>query len=158
MTLDELAKWFFVRRPRGRLRPPEWDSDWRALLVGNLEILANELSQVGIGEVYVNGSFVEAKDHPNDIDGYFVCDREEILSGRLERDLNRVSTKPCWTWDNADRRLVAGHGRKLPMWIEYRVELYPHFGQGTGLSTVSGTSFNSRRPFAGPAPVNRRGS
>jgi hypothetical protein len=88
---------------------------------------------VGIDEVYVNGSFVEEKDHPNDIDGYFVCDRAALLSGRLERELNRVSRARIWTWENRARRRVAGHGWKLPMWLRYRIELYPHYGQGTGI-------------------------
>lgn len=118
---------------RGRGRRPEWDADWRRTLVANLASLVRELRQVGIDEVYVNGSFVEEKDHPNDIDGYFVCDREALLSGRLERELNRVSPVRIWTGENRARRQVAGHGWKLPMWLRYRVELYPHYGQGTGI-------------------------
>ncbi|MSR60568.1 MAG: hypothetical protein EXS05_23490 [Planctomycetaceae bacterium] len=133
LSLDELAKSSLVGGPQGRERPTDWDADWRAQLVENLGILANELLQVGIVEIFVDGSFVEAKDHPNDIDGYFVCDRHRLLSGRLERELNRASAKKCWTWDNERRLPVPGPGWKLPMWVEYRVELYPHFGQGTGI-------------------------
>jgi hypothetical protein len=143
LTLDQLAKSSLVGRrlvgPRlvrgspGRTRSPDWDTVWRKQLVENLAILAAELELVGVQEIFINGSFVEEKDHPNDIDGYFVCDRERFLSGRLERELNQVAAKPCWTWENDDRRPVPGHGWKLPMWIEYRVELYPHFGQETGI-------------------------
>ena len=133
LTLEELARSNLVVGPRGRECPPNWDARWRAHLVENLAILAEELAQVGIGEIFVDGSFVESKDHPNDIDGYFDCERNRLLSGRLEQDLNRISDRKCWTWENADRRPVHGHGRKLPMWVEYRVELYPHFGQGTGI-------------------------
>lgn len=133
MTLDQLARSRLVRGPRGRQRSRHWDAAWRAKLVANLGILTGELADIGINEIFVDGSFVEAKDHPNDIDGYFVCDRNQFLSGKLERELNRASAKRCWTWDDDERRPVAGHGRKLPMWIEYRVELYPHFGQGTGI-------------------------
>jgi hypothetical protein len=143
LTLDQLAKSSLVGRrlvgPRlvrgspGRTGSPDWDTVWRKQLVENLAILAAELELVGVQEIFINGSFVEEKDHPNDIDGYFVCDRERFLSGRLERELNQVAAKPCWTWENDDRRPVPGHGWKLPMWIEYRVELYPHFGQETGI-------------------------
>ncbi len=133
MTLNQLVKSSLVRGPRGERRSPHWDTAWRARLVESLAILAADLEMVGVSEIFVNGSFVEAKDHPLDIDGYFVCDRVRFLSGRLERELNQVAAKPCWTWESADRRPVPGLGWKLPMWIEYRVELFPHFGQGTGI-------------------------
>jgi len=133
MTLDQLANSSLVRGPGGRRRSPHWDTQWRGQLVENLGVLAVELERVGIYEIFVNGSFVEEKDHPNDIDGYFVCERQRVLSGRLERELNQVALNAPWTWENADRRPVTGHGWKLPMWIAYRVELYPHFGQGTGI-------------------------
>lgn len=133
LTLGQLARSRLVRGAPGQKRSPDWDADWRSELVENLAILAAELELVGIHEIFINGSFVEEKDHPNDIDGYFVCDRERFLSGQLERELNRVAAKPCWTWENDDRHPVPGHGWKLPMWIDYRVELYPHFGQETGI-------------------------
>ena len=67
MSLSRLAKSSLVRGPRGRRRSRHWDAMWRATLVANFDILAGELVQVGINEIFVNGSFVEAKDHPNDI-------------------------------------------------------------------------------------------
>ena len=133
LTLEQLAKSSLVRGASGRRRSRHWDTAWRAHLVENLAILAGELAQVGIRDVFVNGSFAEAKDHPNDIDGYFACDRERFVSGDLQGDLNRIAARPCWTWESHDRQHVSGHGWKLPMWIEYRVELYPHFDQGTGI-------------------------
>jgi hypothetical protein len=39
-------------------------------VVENAEILTKELWAVGIKSVYLDGSFVEDKDRPNDIDGY----------------------------------------------------------------------------------------
>ena len=56
-----------------------WDSDWRAVLVERLGVLAGQLNQVGVAEIFVDGSFVDDKDHPNDIDGYFVCERDYFL-------------------------------------------------------------------------------
>jgi len=79
MTLSELFESSLVEGPlRGH---PKWDRPWRTQLVRNLEVLAAQLRQVGIDELFIDGSFVENKDHPNDIDGYFVCDFNELASG-----------------------------------------------------------------------------
>lgn len=107
---------------------PTWDSAWRSELVQRLTVLVKQLWAVGIDEVYVDGSFVEDKDHPNDIDGYFVCSADAIASGRLESELNRIDPQKCWTWDRQKRRAYRGYPkRQLPMWHAYRVELYPHY-------------------------------
>jgi hypothetical protein len=50
-----------------------WDTEWRLRLIDNLEILTR---QIGIQNMFADGSFAEDKDHPNDIDGYFVCSLE----------------------------------------------------------------------------------
>jgi hypothetical protein len=65
-----------------------WDTAWRTLLIDNLEVLTKQLWQVGVREIYVDGSFAEGKDHPNDIDGYFVCDLKDLASGALTQKLN----------------------------------------------------------------------
>ncbi len=114
---------------------PAWDAAWRLTLVENLETLVRQLWQVGIGEIFIDGSFVEDKHHPNDIDGYFDCDPRRYASGELERELNRIDPQKCWTWNHAERRAYRGYPkRQLPMWHAYRIELYPHF---TGL--IAGT-------------------
>ena len=79
--------------------------------------------QVGITEIFADGSFVEDKDHPNDIDGYFNCDLKHLASGRLEQELNLLDPHKVWTWDPASRRKALGFSkRQLPMWHRYRVE------------------------------------
>ena len=50
---------------------PDWDVGWRMSLIDNLEVLVRQFWDVGIDRVFVDGSFAEDKDHPNDIDGYF---------------------------------------------------------------------------------------
>ena len=50
---------------------PAWDSVWRTNLLKNAEVLTKELWAIGINDVFLDGSFVEDKDRPNDIDGYF---------------------------------------------------------------------------------------
>lgn len=131
-TLDELRQSILVAGPANP--SPHWDVSWRLNLVDQLEVLVEELRQVGITNIYADGSFAEQKDHPNDIDGYFECDRMEFLTGRIERELNLLNQHKVWTWDPAMRRTYRGYPkRQLPMWHYYRVELWPHYGQGSGI-------------------------
>jgi hypothetical protein len=153
LTLAELAASLLVTGPAGAA--PTWDEAWRAQLVQNLGLLAGQLWQVGITAIFVNGSFVEDKDHPNDIDGYFECDVRAVASGRLERELNVLDPHKVWTWAPGSRRWDPDSGkRQLPMWFVYRVELYPHFGQPTGIVDQFGNQLQfpsafrlSRRAF-----------
>lgn len=99
-----------------------------------MAVVVDELWAVGIEDIFVNGSFVECKDHPNDIDGYFVCDLHRLAAGDLERELNLLDPHKIWTCDPASRRPHRGYAKKqLPMWHQYRVELYPHYGQPCGI-------------------------
>lgn len=137
LSFSELRQSILVLGPRGADRSPTWDSGWRSMLVDNLEVLTRQLWQAGITEIFADGSFAEDKDHPNDIDGYFVCDLDRLRSGDLTRDLNLLDPYKVWTWDPASRRPYRGYPkRQLPMWHRYRVELYPHvpgLGLGSGI-------------------------
>lgn len=129
LTIDELAASMLVV---GAVRRDDdeatWDSQWRAELVRRLRVMVEQLWAVGIEDIFVDGSFAEAKDHPNDIDGYFVCDAVRFASGRLEEELNRIDPAKCWTWNHESRRPYRGYPKlQLPMWHVYRVELYPHY-------------------------------
>lgn len=136
VSFDQLRKSVLVAGPADR-DPVTWDATWRATLVDNLEILVHQLWRAGITEVFADGSFVEWKGHPNDIDGYFVCPLTRLASGELERNLNLLDPHKIWTWDPASRRPYRGYPKKqLPMWHQYRVELYPHvpgLGIGAGI-------------------------
>ena len=104
-----------------------WDTDWRTQLVDNLAIMASQLWAVGITRIFVDGSFVENKDHPGDIDGYFVTDLLALATGQLIVDLNRFDPYAIWTWDRERRRIGADSLKaQLPMWHKYRVELFPY--------------------------------
>ena len=137
VSFVELGESLLVRGPGDREQYPTWDVSWRKHLVENLEILTQQLWQVGIREVFADGSFVEDKDHPNDIDGYFVCGLDELRTGELARRLNLLDPFKVWTWDPASRKPYRGYPKKqLPMWHRYRVELYPHvpgLGFGSGI-------------------------
>lgn len=134
LSLSELRRSELVRGFEDRRSNSTWDEEWRLRLVDNLAILVGQLRQVGILEIFVDGSFVEDKDHPHDIDGYFDCDLRRLAAGELQRELNLLDPFKVWTWDPAARRPYRGYGKKqLPMWHRYRVELYPHYGQPSGL-------------------------
>lgn len=123
-----------------------WDGKWRLYLVNQLEVLVNQLWQVGITDIFVDGSFVESKPHPNDIDGYFVCQVQEIRM--LQRELNILDQNKIWTWDPQTRRHYRGYAKKqLPMWHQYRVELYPHYGQLCGISDEFGNELQFPSAF-----------
>lgn len=128
LTLDELEESMLVLGPGQPCDRPTWDARWRHKLVSNLRIMVAQLEKVGIGEIFIDGSFVEDKDHPNDIDGYFVCDPERFASGQLEHDLNLLDPAKCWTWDHRSRKAYRGYPKlQLPMWHAYRIEFYPHY-------------------------------
>lgn len=128
MTLDQLRGSILVLGPGEPKDHQVWDAAWREKLVGNLRVLVEQLWKVGIEEIYIDGSFVEDKDHPNDIDGYFECKPMQIADGSLEQQLNRIDPAKCWTWNHTTRRPYRGYPkRQLPMWHAYRVELYPHY-------------------------------
>jgi uncharacterized protein DUF6932 len=138
VSFDELRHSVLVLGPGDPKDCPSWDARWREWLVGNLETLTRQLWQVGIKEVYADGSFAEDKDHPNDIDGYFVCDLQRLASGELSRQLNLLDPDKVWTWEPASRKPYRGYPKKqLPMWHRYRIELYPHVpGLGLGAGIV----------------------
>lgn len=148
VTLDELRRSVLVVGPQDRANYPNWDARWRAKLVDNLELLVRQLWQVGISDIFVDGSFVEDKDHPNDMDGYFVCELRRLASGELERELNLLDPYKVWTWDPASRRPYRGYPKKqLPMWHQSRVELYPHFGQLSGIRDEHGNELEFPSAF-----------
>lgn len=134
----------------GERHRENWDAAWRLQLVRNLDRVSQQLWSVGIRDIYVDGSFVEDKDHPNDIDGYFVCDLHSLITGELARQLNLLEPSKVWTWDPATRRPFRGYPKKqLPMWHQYRVELYPHMpGLGIGCGLVDNRGHELEFPSA----------
>ena len=137
VTVDQLRTSILVTGPQPAIAG--WDSDWRRHLVDGADSLIRQLWRVGVTEIYLNGSFAENKPHPNDIDGYFECDARDVATGSLQARLNALDPNGVWTWDRASRRPYRGYTkRQLPMWHVYRVELYPHYGQQTGVRDSAG--------------------
>ncbi|WP_290876410.1 hypothetical protein [Gracilimonas sp.] len=138
LTFRQLRKSILVSGP-AKPEIPNWDKSWRSWLVNQAEMLVKQLWQIGITDIYLDGSFVEAKPRPNDIDGYFECDLSEFASGHIQRQLNLIDPHKIWTWNSKDRKSYSGFTKKqLPMWHKYRIELYPHFGQPSGITDKHG--------------------
>lgn len=148
-TLAGLRASTLVLGPGDPSEWPHWDGPWREKLVANLEVLVRQLWEVGVTEVFIDGSFAEDKDHPNDIDGYFECDLIRLKSGELVRELNLLDPHKVWTWDPAARRPYRGSPKKqLPMWHQYRVELYPHVpGMPSGIRDRHGNELEFPSAF-----------
>lgn len=148
LTLAELERSMLVDGPVERDAYPGWDTAWRRKLIENLGVLVHQLWQVGVTEVFVNGSFAEDKEHPNDIDGYFECELMPLASGQLQQELNLLDPHKIWTWDPATRRPYHGYPKlQLPMWHRYRVELYPHIGQLSGIQDEHGNQLTFPSAF-----------
>lgn len=145
MTIEELKSSLLVV---GDGSSEYWDSEWRLYLVQNVGILASQLAQVGYNTLFIDGSFVENKDHPNDIDGYFDCDLMDLATGKIPDELNILDPFKVWTWDPASRRPYKGYAkRQLPMWHQYRVEIYPNTGRPSGIVDGKGNSLRFDQAF-----------
>jgi hypothetical protein len=151
LSFDELRASMLVTGPSGGGTCPSWDKGWRRQLVDNLEVLTRQLWQVGVREIFADGSFAEDKEHPNDIDGYFECGLADLASGELERKLNLLEPSKIWTWEPSSRKPYRGYPKKqLPMWHKYRVELYPHIrglGIGSGILDKHGNELEFPSAF-----------
>lgn len=107
-----------------------------------------QLWQIGLDHIFIDGSFVENKDHPNDIDGYFECDVRMFVSGELERQLNALDPLKVWTWNAHYRRHDPDSAKaQLPMWHACRVELYPHYNQISGIKDRYGNDLQFPAAF-----------
>src|SRR5258707_14007521 len=121
VSFEELRRSILALGPNPTTETSSWDTTWRLRLIDNLESLTRQLWQVGIRDVFADGSFAEDKDHPNDIDGYFVCGLDGLKSGELVRELNLLDPGKVWTWDPSSRKPYRGYPKKqLPMWHSYR--------------------------------------
>lgn len=137
LTLEELRGGYLVTG--SGVGSDTWDARWRGHLVDNLTVLCGQLWRIGIQRIFINGSFVEDKDHPNDIDGYFECDLRELASGSLAAHLNALDPYKIWEWASGSRTFDPSSGKaQLPMWHRYRVELYPHVGQPANIEDNHG--------------------
>lgn len=129
---------------------PTWDAAWRSTLLDGCEVMVRQLWQVGVTSIVLDGSFVEDKDHPSDIDGYFDCDINTLAS--VVAQLNALDFHRIWNWRSDSRIFDPVTGKaQLPMWHQYRTELYPNIQQKSGIQDQYGqpllfpSAFRQRR-------------
>lgn len=151
VTFNELRKSLLVL---GDGSSDSWDKNWREELVKRAEVLVDQLWQVGVTEIFLDGSFVEDKDHPNDIDGYFdpqlssLSIQDMVRFQKMISDLNNLDPHKIWNWDHRSRKSYRGYPKKqLPMWLFYRIELYPHLGDGSGIRDKEGNDLKFPSAF-----------
>src|SRR3954468_21900885 len=106
MSFREIRSSILVKGPKAS---KSWGHAWRRKLLGNLETMVDQLVSVGIADVFVDGSFVEEKDVPNDIDGYFVCEAARWESGELPNRLLKLDS--AWTWELSSRQPFGGYAK-----------------------------------------------
>jgi hypothetical protein len=125
LTLDELKESHLVTGQYTQYGQDIWDYEWRLQLVNNAEILINQLWQVGIENIFLDGSFLEDKSHPGDIDGYFECDFTYFNTRQFHKDINALDPNQVWDWSKRfpDKNSAK---RQLLMWHIYKVEFYAH--------------------------------
>lgn len=133
MTIAELRESFLVTG--AGLRSKNWDAAWRRQLVDNLETVLRALQGCQFGRVFIAGSFVERKDYPGDIDGYYECSLEYLISGALERDLGACGED------------LPEHGKKSAFRRKYYVDLLPNAPGGPGFLHRSGKRITVAKSF-----------
>jgi hypothetical protein len=143
LTIDELRQSMLVVGPEQGY--PDGDVQQRRRLVDNLARIVEQLWEVGVTSICVGGSFVEDRNHPWDIDGYFYCDFEGIRSGELLRKLNAQDPYCSWDWDPKSRTPDSRRKLQYPLWHRYNIDIHPNHGQGTG---VFDGSFNEMNYYA----------
>jgi hypothetical protein len=154
-TLDELRQSHLVTG-RG-VGSEHWDSSWRAELVVRVGVVFDLFSRAGgLVEFWIDGSFVEAVDHPQDIDAFFTLDdpREWLT---LPDRLNQLEGSDIWTWRESDRRMFPGSViPKPPFWGKYRVDIYPELSRPSGIFDEHGNPLTFSGAFRQQRQTYRR--
>ena len=89
LSLEELRKSLLVKGPAKKT--PAWDSDYRGTLVDNLKILVKQLWNVGITQIFINGSFF-----PLDFAFLITIHLSKIKTIRMI--LMVISNATSWSW------------------------------------------------------------
>lgn len=137
MTVAQLRRSYLVRgySPDNKT----WDNRWRKQLVDNLGRVGAVLRLAGVTNVYVDGSFVEDKDHPNDIDVYFECVPRAWLALMPHLVQAGAAVNIPFSWDPNTRSIdPTTRAYHLPLWHALRVDLFVHYGQDSGVKSVQG--------------------
>jgi hypothetical protein len=128
-----------------------WDKEHRKKLFDGFMVLANELKSCGFDHIFLDGSFVEEKGHPNDIDAYFDLGLRLGIEGSVKvhqrlTQLKQQSKMQIWDWTN--RVLLPGFKKpQLKMWVLHKVEIFPHYGLPSGIKDDNGNDLQFPAAF-----------
>ena len=122
ISLAELEQ--FMREGPGN--GETWDTAWRLELLEEFKKRYQQLLQVGIKEVYIDGSYATDKIHPNDMDVYFVVPRKIWRNG-AEKALKDMDPE-FWRFDP---ELLEGGKLGYPMALFHHIEMYPVYLEHT---------------------------
>jgi len=136
-SFEELRQSILVLGPDDSAHYPNGNHAWRSHLVDNLEILTRQLWPGWHPGDLRRRIIAEDKDHPNDIDGYLVCDLLQLSSGELTRQLIDRPVQGVDLGTSIEEALSSYPKKQLPMWHRYRIELYPHI---PGMESVAESS------------------
>ena len=160
VLFDELRQCILVVGPGVAAMSPTWDSAWRAKLVGNLEILTRQLWQVGVTEVFADGSFAEDKDHPNDVRRVFRLRPRSAEERAVDARTEFPDPYKVWTWDPASRRPIADIRSASFRCGTSTGSSFIRMSLALASAAVSGTntvmSWNFRQRFASPGETAGR--
>ncbi|WP_102344743.1 DUF6932 family protein [Bacillus sp. Marseille-P3661] len=138
LTIDGLRNSLLVNGPTtGEYIP--WDKERRLYLVNQLEIVANQVWNAGFDKIFVDGSFVEDKASPEDIDCYFECGFKDFSQGKVEEALRKANPEENWGLGKDD--LITKNGKtRFAIWHKYHVDLWPECGLESGIFDKSGSN------------------
>jgi hypothetical protein len=138
LTIDGLRNSMLVKGPTtGEYIP--WDKEKRLYLVNQLEIVANQVWNAGFDKICVDGSFVEDKASPGDIDCYFECGLDDFMQGKVEEALRIANPGEKWGFSKDNLINVDGISQ-FPIWHKYRVDMWPECGMPSFVFDKSGTN------------------
>jgi len=139
LTIAQLRRSMLVGGPEGTSE--DWNRKLRRTLVDNLSRVVSVLRLAHIRPLYVDGSFVEDKNEPRDIDAYFECDRRAWAVGTIQTTLAQIG-QPLGVPISWDKRLLETDPDTgvphLPLWHALRVDLHAHWGQLAGIRDPHG--------------------
>jgi hypothetical protein len=151
MTFTELKNSILVL---GDESVPIWNESRRLILVQNLQFIVQQLWDIGIQNVFINGSFCTDKAHPEDIDCYFDVSlplntpklevsqiKQAVVMEALSQLFDELNTRVGKSiWDVWKKVYPDHYGNlKNEMWERYRIDIFPNIrGVYSGVLNADG--------------------
>ena len=125
-SFEELRASVLVKGPGDGY--PHWDASWRAVLVDRLEFWSGSSGRSASRSCSSTGPSRKTRIIPTTSMDTSIATRSGwSWGGGLQDELNQLDPHRTWSWDPAERCPYRGYPKQqLPMWHQYRIELYPH--------------------------------